>query len=185
MLIRTATRNDHPDIVVIYNHAVDEKFSTADTEYVTVESRKEWFAQHSSETYPIYVAEENNKIWSISSVKPTGWKHLIPDEVALDGSQTGLVFTYRKALYRVKGSRTYFEGEFSPLHWVRKRDDRTFFLSTGINLRHANRSPAFSSYGMGVRAYKNYPGKDNLDNRVIYGVAFDVGLFADKYRITI
>ena len=132
-----------------------------------------------------YDDEENNKIWSISSMKPSGWEHLIPDELAVDGSQTGLVFTYRKALYRFDGSRTYFEGEFSPLHWVRKRDDRTFFASAGLNLRHARTSPAFSSYGVGVRAYKNYPGKDNLDNDVIYGISFDVGLFMDKYRVTI
>ena len=128
---------------------------------------------------------ENNKIWSISSIEPHGWQHLIPDELALDGSQTGFIFTYRKALYRFKGSRTYLEGEFSPLHWVRKRDDRTFFASTGINIRHANKSPALSSFGAGIRAYQNYPGKDHLDNDVIYGVALDIGLFADKYRVTI
>lgn len=132
-----------------------------------------------------YDADENNKIWSISSVKPHGWQYLIPDELAVDGSQTGLVFTYRKAFYRFKGSSTYFEGELSPLHWVRKRNERTFFASMGLNLRHARTSPAFSSYGMGLRAYKNYPGNENLDNDVIYGVAFDLGLFADKYRITI
>ena len=130
-------------------------------------------------------SEENNKIWSISSVQPRGLQHLIPDEIALDGSQTGLVFTYRKSLYRFKGTRTYFEGEFSPLHWVRKRDDRTFFASAGINLRRARTSPAFSSYGFGLRAYKNYPGKDNLDNETTYGIAADIGLFADKYRISI
>lgn len=132
-----------------------------------------------------YDPEENNKIWSISSVKPTGWQHLIPDEIALDGSQTGIVFTYRKAMYRFNGTKTYFEAEFSPLHWVRKRDDRTFFASAGINLRHANTSPAFSSFGIGIRAYKNYLVKDNLDNDVIPGIALDIGLFADKYRITI
>lgn len=132
-----------------------------------------------------YDSEENNKIWSISSIQPTGWQHLIPDEVAIDGSQTGMVFTYRKALYRFKGSRTYFEGEFSPLHWVRKREDRTFFSSAGINLRHARISPAISSFGIGIRAYKNHLEKDNLDNDVTYGIALDVGLIADKYRITI
>ncbi len=58
------------EIINIYNHAVDEKFATADTEYVTVESRKEWFAQHSPETYPIYVAEEDNKIIGWCSLSP-------------------------------------------------------------------------------------------------------------------
>ena len=132
-----------------------------------------------------YDADESNKIWSISSIQPQGWQHLIPDEVAIDGSQTGMVFTYRKVLHRFKGTSTYFEGEFSPLHWLRNRADRANFASTGINLRHANSSAAFSSYGIGVRAYKNYPGKDNLDNNVVYGLSFDLGLFAGKYRITV
>ncbi len=132
-----------------------------------------------------YDVNENNKIWSISSVKPSGWQHLIPDEVAIDGSQTGMVFTYRKALYRFENSKTYIEGEFSPLHWLRKRDDRTFFASTGLTLRKARTSPALSSYGFGLRAYKNYQGKENLDNKIIYGVSLDLGFFADKYRITL
>lgn len=70
MLIRTSTEKDFKDIIAIYNHAVDEKFATADTEHVTVQSRKEWFAQHSPETYPIYVAEENNEIVGWCSLSP-------------------------------------------------------------------------------------------------------------------
>jgi len=70
MHIRTANENDFTHIVKIYNHAVDEKFATADTDYVTVESRKEWFAQHSPQTYPIYVAEENGEIIGWCSLSP-------------------------------------------------------------------------------------------------------------------
>lgn len=70
MQIRIADENDFEDIVTIYNHAVDEKFATADTEYVTVVSKKEWFAQHSPKTYPIFVAEENDEI--------VGWCALSP-----------------------------------------------------------------------------------------------------------
>jgi phosphinothricin acetyltransferase len=70
MNIRDFTEADLKKIVEIYNHAVDEKFATADTEYVTIESRKEWFAQHSSDTYPIYVAEENNEIVGWCSLSP-------------------------------------------------------------------------------------------------------------------
>ena len=132
-----------------------------------------------------YDVEENNQIWSISSIQPSGWQYLIPDEIAIDGSQTGAVFTYRKVLSRFNDSSTYFEGELSPLHWLRRRDDRTFFSSIGVNLRHARTSAAFSSYGMGVRAYKNFPGNDNLNNNTVYGASLDLGLFADKYRITI
>ena len=70
MRIRNFAIDDLEVIVNIYNHAVDEKFATADTEYVTIDSRKEWFAQHSAETYPIYVAEENNNVVGWCSLSP-------------------------------------------------------------------------------------------------------------------
>ena len=70
MRIRNFAIDDLEVIVNIYNHAIDEKFATADTEYVTIDSRKEWFAQHSAETYPIYVAEENNNVVGWCSLSP-------------------------------------------------------------------------------------------------------------------
>jgi L-amino acid N-acyltransferase YncA len=70
MHIRTATEKDYPEIIKIYNHAVDEKFATADTENVTVESRKEWFTQHSPKTYPIFIAEENGQVIGWCSLSP-------------------------------------------------------------------------------------------------------------------
>ena len=70
MNIRPATSKDYNDIIKIYNQAVDEKFATADTEYVTLESRKVWFAQHSPDTYPIYVAELNEEIIGWCSLSP-------------------------------------------------------------------------------------------------------------------
>ena len=70
MNIRPATSKDYNDIIKIYNQAVDEKFATADTEYVTLESRKVWFSQHSPDTYPIYVAELNEEIVGWCSLSP-------------------------------------------------------------------------------------------------------------------
>ena len=70
MQIRTFTEKDFKNIIDIYNQAVDEKFATADTEHVTIESRKEWFAHHSNKTYPIYVAEENNQVVGWCSLSP-------------------------------------------------------------------------------------------------------------------
>jgi phosphinothricin acetyltransferase len=70
MNIRPAAPNDYNDIIKIYNQAVDEKFATADTEYVTLESRKVWFAQHSPDTYPIYVAELDGEIIGWCSLSP-------------------------------------------------------------------------------------------------------------------
>jgi L-amino acid N-acyltransferase YncA len=70
MIIRSANESDYPQIVSIYNHAVDEKFATADTEYVTVKSKMNWLEQHSTKTYPIYVAEENGKLIGWCSLSP-------------------------------------------------------------------------------------------------------------------
>jgi len=70
MTIRPTTSIDYSDIIKIYNHAVDEKFATADTEYVSVESKKDWFAQHSPEAYPIFVAEEKDELIGWCSLSP-------------------------------------------------------------------------------------------------------------------
>jgi len=48
----------------------EEKFATADIQHVSLESRKDWFAQHSPDTYPIYVAEENGEIIGWCSLSP-------------------------------------------------------------------------------------------------------------------
>ena len=70
MNIRVAEEKDFSNVINIYNHAVDEKFATADTEYITIESRKEWFAQHSLKNYPIFVAEENSQVIGWCSLSP-------------------------------------------------------------------------------------------------------------------
>jgi phosphinothricin acetyltransferase len=55
MLIRDATEADLPAIVAIYNAAIPSRNSTADLEPVTVESRRQWFLNHNSQTRPLWV----------------------------------------------------------------------------------------------------------------------------------
>lgn len=45
--MRHATLEDLPRIVEIYNSTIESRLVTADTEPVTVESRTEWFLNHS------------------------------------------------------------------------------------------------------------------------------------------
>ena len=61
MTIRRATVADLPAIVGIYNHAVADRFATADTAPVTVEQRRPWFEEHSDE-YPVYVLEFDGSV---------------------------------------------------------------------------------------------------------------------------
>jgi L-amino acid N-acyltransferase YncA len=62
VIVRLATEADLPAIVAIYNAAIPGRSSTADTEPVTVESRREWFSQHDPKRRPLWVAETDGEI---------------------------------------------------------------------------------------------------------------------------
>ena len=59
---RLARPDDLPAIVAIYNSTVPSRQVTADTEPVTVESRHAWFAEHTPEKRPLWVAEEEGRV---------------------------------------------------------------------------------------------------------------------------
>lgn len=54
--IRDARAADLPAIVAIYNAAIPGRMATADTDPVTVESRRAWFAEHGPDFRPLWVA---------------------------------------------------------------------------------------------------------------------------------
>ena len=62
MTNRDATEADLPAIVAIYNAAIPGRRATADTQPVTVESRRDWFHQHNPNARPLWVAVENDAI---------------------------------------------------------------------------------------------------------------------------
>jgi L-amino acid N-acyltransferase YncA len=55
--VRPATADDLPAIVAIYNSTVASRQVTADTEPVSVESRRVWFDEHEPQRRPLWVAE--------------------------------------------------------------------------------------------------------------------------------
>lgn len=56
MIIRSATVEDLPGILEIYNHAVLNTTATYDYHPRTLEQRREWFEQHCREGLPVFVA---------------------------------------------------------------------------------------------------------------------------------
>lgn len=63
MKFRDAHIDDLPRIVEIYNSTVEGRMVTADTEPVSVQSRVNWFNDHSSHKRPLWVIEnETHKI---------------------------------------------------------------------------------------------------------------------------
>src|SRR4030095_8328733 len=62
MIIRDAVEADLPAIVQIYNATVPTRMVTAELEPVTVESRLQWFHEHSAAQYPFWVAESEGRV---------------------------------------------------------------------------------------------------------------------------
>ena len=62
MYLRDATAEDLPAIVEIYNSAVPNRVSTADTEPISVEARSAWFDEHGPSRRPIWVMEDGGEI---------------------------------------------------------------------------------------------------------------------------
>jgi L-amino acid N-acyltransferase YncA len=58
---RLATIDDLPAIVDIYNSTIASRQVTADTEPITVESRNDWFHEHTPEKRPLWVMEDADR----------------------------------------------------------------------------------------------------------------------------
>lgn len=54
---RIAEPSDLTDIVAIYNSTVASRMVTADTEPISVESRRQWFADHDPQRRPLWVVD--------------------------------------------------------------------------------------------------------------------------------
>ena len=67
--LRRATLEDLPEIIKIYNEAIIDGISTADSKVVNVEDKLEWFHAH-TDTYPILVKEYHGRIIAWISIQP-------------------------------------------------------------------------------------------------------------------
>ena len=61
LFYRNATITDLPIIVEIYNSTVSSRLVTADLEPVTVESRFNWFHEHTFDKRPLWIIENEKK----------------------------------------------------------------------------------------------------------------------------
>jgi L-amino acid N-acyltransferase YncA len=61
-MIRDARESDLESIVRIYNAAIPGRLATADTEPVSVESRRTWLGAHDAARHPLWVAERDGRV---------------------------------------------------------------------------------------------------------------------------
>jgi len=72
-MIRDATPSDLPAIVEIYNAAIPGRLATADTEPVSLESRRAWFHERDFSRHPVWVWED-----PASGISILGWLSFKP-----------------------------------------------------------------------------------------------------------
>lgn len=59
---RNATNDDLDKVVDIYNSTIPLRIVTADTEPVSVQSKQQWFEEHTPDKRPLWIVEDNNDV---------------------------------------------------------------------------------------------------------------------------
>jgi len=95
MTLRLARIKDLPAIVDIYNSTIPGRTVTADTEFISVSQKLDWFYSHDSHKYPIWVVEHEGKI--------CGWVSLQPFYGRPAYSSTAEISIYLREDFRGKG----------------------------------------------------------------------------------
>jgi L-amino acid N-acyltransferase len=83
--IRTATENDLPQILDIYNDIIVNTTAVWDHQPHTLEMRQQWFKTKQEQAFPVFVAEDNGKVVGFSSIGTfrmwTGYKYTVENSV--------------------------------------------------------------------------------------------------------
>jgi phosphinothricin acetyltransferase len=95
IIIRNALISDLSTIIEIYNAAIPAQQATGDLEPISVESRLTWFKQHSSSSYPIWVAELDKQV--------VGWLSLQQFYGRAAYAKTAEVSVYINSNYQSQG----------------------------------------------------------------------------------
>src|SRR5229473_1612439 len=70
IVIRPATANDLPEMLIIYNDIIVNTTAVYDYDPHTLEMRQKWLAAKQQQGFPVFVAEEGWKILGFSSIGP-------------------------------------------------------------------------------------------------------------------
>ena len=93
ILVRTATANDLPAMLVIYNDIIINTTAVYDYEPHTIEMRRQWFTTKQEQGFPVFVAEENGAIVGFSSFGTfrtwAGFKHTVENSIYVSAEHRG------------------------------------------------------------------------------------------------
>ena len=93
ILIRKADWDDLPQLLDIYNDIILHTTAVYDYEPHTLEMREAWFKTKKEQNFPVFVAEEENKIVGFSSIGPfrawAAYKYSVENSVYVAAAQRG------------------------------------------------------------------------------------------------
>jgi len=91
--IRTATENDLPEMLMIYNDVIKNTTAVYDYEPHTLEMRQQWFTAKKESGFPAFIAEENDRVVGFSSLGPfrnwAAYKYSVENSVYVAAEQRG------------------------------------------------------------------------------------------------
>ena len=93
MQVRLALHADLPGILEIYNEAVSNTTATYEYEPKTLDQRLAWFEDHLKAGYPVFVAEDGQRIVGWSALNPfharAGYRFTTENSVYVAADQRG------------------------------------------------------------------------------------------------
>lgn len=91
--IRKAIENDLEDMLLIYNDIILNTTAVYDYKPHTIEMRQQWFRAKQEQGFPVFVAEENDKVLGFSSIGPfrawAAYKYSVENSVYVADDQRG------------------------------------------------------------------------------------------------
>ena len=147
--IRDANEKDLARIVEIYNSTIQSRMVTADTEMVDVESRLDWFLNHTSEKRPLWVMEDDGMI--------VGWLSFQDFYGRPAYQATAEISIYIDPAYRKKGIGAKF------LDYAIKNAP-TIRIHTLLGFIFAHNEPSIRLFKkFGFEQWAHFPGVAELD----------------------
>lgn len=91
--IRTATEDDLPEILSIYNGVIEKTTAVYDYEPHTLAMRQAWFQAKKEQGFPVFVAEEAGTVLGFSSIGPfrawAAYKYTVENSIYVAAAARG------------------------------------------------------------------------------------------------
>jgi L-amino acid N-acyltransferase YncA len=150
MKYRDAVQKDLPVIVAIYNSTIEGRMVTADLTPVSVESKQQWFDEHSSGKHPLWIVEDENETI-------VGWVSFQAFYGRPAYDATAEISIYLEPLERGKGY-----GKKILQHAIQEAP--SFGITTLLGFIFAHNEPSLELfYKMGFEEWGNLKNIANLD----------------------